>query len=259
MSDNDYVISGIKSGVLTITFNHPKVNAFNEEMVFSTQKMFKKAAQNEQIRCVLITGSGDTFSAGHDLNEVFQLRHESFREHLARTFNQLILQIRNIEKPVIAAINGPVAGAGLGVALACDLRIASEEAKFVVGFLGVGLSFDSGVSLFLPRLIGFSRTIENAFTNAPISAQQALEWGLINRITPADELRLHAENWAHEIARGPVRTMGLAKRMVNKALFPNLEEVLDYEAQIQDIARRNEEFNEGLQAFMEKRQTNFFL
>lgn len=257
MTDTDYVLSSFKSGVLTITLAHQKVNAFTEEMTFSIQKLLKDAAKDTQVSCVLLTGSGGTFSAGHDLGEVFRLRDESFRAHLRMTFNPLISQIRRIEKPVIAAINGPVAGAGLGVALACDLRIASEEARFVVGFLGVGLSFDSGVSLFLPKLIGFGRATEFAFTNTPISAQQALEWGLINRLAPADEFNLSAENWALEIARGPVNTMGLAKRVINKALFPDLEEVLEYEARIQDIARCNEEFNVGLQAFLEKRSPNF--
>ena len=257
MLDSENVQSGLKSGVLTITLNHPKANAFTEEMIFSIQKIFKDAADDAQVRCVLLTGSGNIFSAGHDLGEVFQVRNESFRDHLAWTFNPLILQIRSLEKPVIAAINGPVAGAALGVALACDLRIASEEAQFLVGFLGVGLSFDSGVSLFLPKLIGLGRATEYAFTNMPISAQQALEWGLVNRLAPADSINLQAEDWASEIAGGPVRTMGLAKRVFNKAQFANLEQVLDYEARIQDIARRGKEFNEGLQAFMGKRQPNF--
>ncbi len=126
-----------------------------------------------------------------------------------------------------------------------------------MGFLGVGLSFDSGVSLFLPKLIGLGRATEYAFTNMPISAKQALEWCLVNRLAPTDSINPQAEDWASEIAGGPVRTMGLAKRVLNKAHFANLEQVLDYEARLQDIAWRGEEFNEGLQAFMEKRQPNF--
>lgn len=258
MSDTKFVLNGFRSGVMTITLDHPKVNAFTEEMTFSIQKLLKNAAKDAQVRCVLLTGSGKTFCAGHDLGEVFRLRDESFHSHLKMTFNPLISQIRRIEKPIIAAINGPVAGAGLGVALACDLRIASQEAKFVVGFLGVGLSFDSGVSFFLPKMIGIGRATEFAFTNSPISAQQALDWGLINRIAPAGNFSDHAWDWALEIARGPVRTMGLAKRVINKAQFSDLEEVLDYEARIQDIARKNEEFDEGLKAFLEKRSPRFF-
>jgi len=257
MLDTDHVFSRFESGVLTIILNHPKANAFTEEMIFSIQKIIKIAADDERVRCVLLTGSGNIFSAGHDLGEVYQLRNESFRDHLMQTFNPLILQIRSLEKPVIAAINGPIAGAALGVALACDLRIASEEAQFVVGFLGVGLSFDSGVSLFLPKLIGLSRATEYAYTNTPISAQQALEWGLVNRIAPAEKINSQAEDWAAEIARGPVHTMGLAKRAFNKAHFADLERVLDYEARLQDIARCSEEFDVGLQAFMDKRLPNF--
>jgi 2-(1,2-epoxy-1,2-dihydrophenyl)acetyl-CoA isomerase len=257
MPNSEYVQSELKSGVLSITLNHPKVNAFTREMIFSIQKIFEDAAREAQVRCLLLTGSGDVFSAGHDLNEVFQVRDESFRDHLARTFNHLIIQIRSLEKPVIAAINGPVAGAALGVALACDLRIASEEVQFLVGFLGVGLNFDSGVSLILPKLIGLGRATEYSFTNDPISAQQALEWGLVSRLAPAEEFMHQAEDWAGEIARGPVHTMGLAKRALNNAHFANLEQVLEGEAQIQDIARRGAEFEEGLRAFLEKRSPNF--
>ncbi len=257
MAASEFVQSELKAGVLTITLNHPKVNAFTEEMIFSIQEILEEAAHEAQVRCVLLTGSGDIFSAGHDLNEVFLVRDESFRDHLVRTFNPLIMQIRRLQKPVIAAINGPVAGAALGVALACDLRIASEKAQFLVGFLGVGLSFDSGVALFLPQLIGSGRATEYAFTNAPISAQQALEWGLVNRLVPATEFIGQAEDWAGEIANGPVHTMGLAKRAINKAIFANLEQVLDEEARIQDAARQGAEFDEGVRAFLEKRPPNF--
>jgi 2-(1,2-epoxy-1,2-dihydrophenyl)acetyl-CoA isomerase len=214
---------------------------------------------------VLLTGGGKHFSTGHDLNEVLKVKDESFYGHLWNTFNPLVMQIRALPKPVIASINGPAAGAALGVALACDLRIASDEAQFMVGFLGVGLSLDAGVSFFLPRLIGLGRAAEYAFTNAPISAQQALEWGLVNRLAPAEQIRQAAHEWALEIARGPVGAMGLAKRALNKSLFAGLEEALDYEAHLQclphircgEIARRGGEFKEGLGAFLEKRPPEF--
>lgn len=257
MPETDLVLSEQKSGVLRITLNHPKANAFTEEIVFTIQRLFRQAKNDEKVRCVLLAGSGNIFSAGHDLEEVFRLRNESFRNHLLQSFNPLILQIRRLEKPVIAAINGPVAGAAFGVALACDLRIASEGAQFFVGFLGIGLSFDSGVSLFLPQLIGLARATEFAFTNRPISAQQALDWGLINRLVPQATFKRMTEEWAQEIANGPVRSFGLAKRAINNAQFPNLESVLDYEAYLQDIAKQGAEFKEGLQAFLEKRQPKF--
>jgi 2-(1,2-epoxy-1,2-dihydrophenyl)acetyl-CoA isomerase len=153
MPDSNLVQIDLKEGVLSITLNHPKANAFTDEMITALQAAFKQAGRETQVRSVLLSGSGNFFSTGRDLNDVSRAAGESFRGHLLRTFNPLIMQIRSLEKPVIAAINGAVAGAGLGIALACDLRIASKEARFVVGFLGIGLAPDSAVSLLLPALI----------------------------------------------------------------------------------------------------------
>jgi len=257
MSISELVRIDLKESVLSITLDHPKANAFNDKMIAALQAAFKQAARDAQVRCIMITGTGKFFSTGRDLNDVRLEVDESIREHLLRTFNPLILQIRNLEKPILAAINGTVAGAALGLALACDLRIASEEARFVVGFLGIGLSLDSGVSRLLPALIGLGRASEYAFTNAPISAQQALAWGLVNRLAPPDELSAQATALATELARGPMHAIGLAKRAFNKAMLANLEQVLDYEAHIQEIAGREVEFKEGIEAFLEKRTSRF--
>jgi 2-(1,2-epoxy-1,2-dihydrophenyl)acetyl-CoA isomerase len=258
-SVSDTVITQIQSGVMSITLNRPKVNAFNFEMISAAQSALKQAARDPQVRCVLLTGSGSVFSAGQDITDFRQAAEEevSFRQHLQRTYNPLILQIRRLEKPVLAAINGAVSGAALGIALACDLRIAADSARFVVGFLGIGLAPDSAVSLFLPALIGLGRAAEAAFTNAPISAQQALEWGLVNRVVPAAELQEKAFEWAAQLASGPVGAMGLAKRDFNHAVLGNLEQVLDYEAHIQEIAGRGDEHKEGVQAFLEKRTPRY--
>jgi 2-(1,2-epoxy-1,2-dihydrophenyl)acetyl-CoA isomerase len=257
MSTASLVRTGLQEAVLTITLDHPKANAFNEEMVAAVQEALKQAARESQVRCVLLTGAGKFFSTGMDLNDVRQDEDRSFRNHLQRTFNPLVLQIRQLEKPVIAAINGPVAGAALGIALACDLRIAAEDARFVVAFLGIGLAPDSAVSLLLPMLIGLGRATEYAYTNAPISAQQALEWGLVNRLAPPEQLSSRAAAWAAELARGPVHAMGLAKRDFNRAVLGNLEQVLDYEAHIQEVAGQRAEYREGVQAFLEKRPPNY--
>jgi 2-(1,2-epoxy-1,2-dihydrophenyl)acetyl-CoA isomerase len=167
------------------------------------------------------------------------------------------LQIRRLEKPVLAALNGSVAGAGLGIALACDLRIAAENARLIVGFLGIGLAPDSAVSLFLPLLAGLGRAAEHAFTNQPISAELALAWGLVNRVVPASELSQSAREMAESLAQGPVHAMGLAKRAFNKAVLGNLEQVLDYEAHTQDIAGKGSEHKEGVAAFLEKRPPRY--
>jgi 2-(1,2-epoxy-1,2-dihydrophenyl)acetyl-CoA isomerase len=256
MANSEFLLVEQKDGVLSLTLNRPKVNAFSLEMVAATQAAVQQAGREPQVRCVLLTGAGNVFSAGQDIND-FRQQNVGFRYHLLRTYNPLILQIRRLEKPVLAAINGAVSGAALGLALACDLRIAADTARFVVGFGGIGLAFDSAVSLLLPALIGLGRAAEFTYTNTPISAEQALVWGLVNRVAPAAELPEKAFAWAVQLAQGPVHAMGLAKRDFNKAVLSNLEHVLDYEAFNQDIAGQDAEHKEGVQAFLEKRKPKY--
>jgi 2-(1,2-epoxy-1,2-dihydrophenyl)acetyl-CoA isomerase len=258
MSTTDlHVITALNAGVLSITFDHPKANALTLEMIAAISAAFKQAERDPQIRCVLLSGRGANFSAGQDVMEIQQAVDTSFRSHLLHTYNPLVLQIRKLEKPVLAAINGTVSGAALGLALACDLRIAADTARIVVGFLGIGLAPDSGVSLFLPALIGLGRASEYLFTNAPIDAGQALALGLFNRLVPASELPERASELAASLAQGPQHAIGLTKRALNKAVLGNLEVVLDYEAHLQDIAGRGAELKEGVQAFLEKRPARF--
>ena len=254
---SDTILTELKDGIFTITMNRPKVNALNLDMVNSLRGAFKVAGQEEQACVVLFRGEGEVFSAGQDVYEILQAEGESYRKHLLESYNPLVLQIRMMDKPVLAEIRGTAAGAALGLALACDLRIASEDARFVVGFPGIGLALDSGVSLFLPALIGFGRAAEVVFTNEPISAQQALNWGLVNRVVPAHSLHASALQMAMVLKKGPLYAMGLAKRDLNKANYPHLEEVLDYEAHIQEIARRGAEHKEGVKAFVEKRNPDW--
>ncbi len=251
------VTTKLSEGVYVITLDHPKANALTLEMVKLLQGAFREAARNANVRAVLLCGAGDTFSGGQDIYEILQAGGQSYRKHMLETYNPLILQIRQLNLPVLAVIQGTVAGAALGLALACDLRIASEDARFVVGFLGIGLAPDSAVSLFLPALIGLGRASEAAFTNEPITAQQALAWGMVNRVVPGQYLSKTAFEIAKAISRGPVHAMGLAKRDFNHAIFPNLEEVLDYEAHIQEIARLGKEHKEGVNAFVEKREPDW--
>lgn len=257
MPENKILLSNLQDNVLTLTLNRPKVNALNLELISALQNALKQAEGDEQVRCVLLTGAGKVFSAGQDLNE-FTLGETSYRGHLLRTYNPLILQIRRLEKPVVAAINGSVSGAALGLALACDLRIASDQARFVVGFAGIGLAPDSAVSLLLPALIGLGRATEFIFSNAPITAEQALTWGLVNRLVPAAELGQAAFALALALGNGPIGAFGLAKRDFNKAILGNLAEVLDYEAHIQEIASKDPEHKEGVSAFLEKRPPRFY-
>ncbi len=253
----EIVLTNLKEGVFTITLNRPKANAFDSAMIKACHFAFKQAARNEDVRAVLLTGSGAIFSAGQDLGEVSQAKDLSFRAHLLKTYNPLILEIRKLEKPVLAAINGPVAGAALGVALACDLRIASEKSQFMVGFNGIGLAPDSAVSLLLPALIGLGRATEATYFNQAISATQALDWGLVNKLAPPETLMAEAEVWANKLAAGPTNTYGLTKKAFNKAVLPNLDEVLSYEAYLQEIAGKHAEHKEGLAAFFEKRLPDY--
>ncbi|MBU0511836.1 MAG: enoyl-CoA hydratase/isomerase family protein [Chloroflexi bacterium] len=258
MSTSPPVFSTFENGVYTITLNRPqRANAFDYGMAKALQAALKNAARDPQIRCVLLTGAGAVFSAGQDLSEVQSVESISYREHLQRTYNPIILQIRHLEKPVLAALKGAVAGAALGIALACDMRIAAQNTLFTVGFLKVGLVPDSAVSLLLPAVIGLGQASELAFMNTPFDAEQALTWGLVNRVVPADDLDALAFQWASELTQGPVGTMGLTKRAFNKAVLPHLEQVLDYEAHLQAIAQHGDEHREGVRAFLEKRKPRF--
>ncbi|MFO7584506.1 MAG: enoyl-CoA hydratase/isomerase family protein, partial [Anaerolineales bacterium] len=168
-----FLRSDLNNGVLTLTIDRPKANAFNLELIGALQKAFKQAARDAKTRVIVLTGAGRVFGAGQDIEEILAGGENlSYLKHLRETYNPLVLQIRQIEKPVIAAINGPCPGASLGIALACDLRIAADSARFVVGFNGIGLVPDSGVSLLLPALIGLGRALEFTFSNQPISAKK---------------------------------------------------------------------------------------
>ena len=255
--DEENILTHNENGVLTVTLNRPKANAFDTEMAKTLTRTFRDAARDDSVRVVLLTGTGRLFSAGQDVSEFGEGGERSFRTHLQATYNPMIMQMRRLEKPILGAINGAVAGAALGIALACDLRIAAESARFVVGFLGIGLAPDSAVSLLLPRLVGLGRAAEMVFMNTPLDAQTAQAWGLVNRVVPDEDLAGAAGAWAAEITRGPIHAMGLAKRDFNRAILPNLEEVLDYEAHNQEVAGKRPEHKEGVAAFREKREPNY--
>src|SRR3972149_2668217 len=226
-------------------------------MVATLQGLLREATRDNGVRCVLLKASGKRFSAGQDVTEFGGGEHISFRKHLQKNYNPLVLQMRRLEKPILASIQGAAAGAALGIVLACDLRIGSPEARFVVGFAGIGLAPDSAVSLLLPAIIGLGRATQATFFNEPINAQPALDWGLLNALVPAQDLEATAWAWASRLANGPVSAMGLAKRDFNKAMLPNLEEVLDYEAHNQEIAGQGADHKEGLAAFLEKREAKY--
>jgi 2-(1,2-epoxy-1,2-dihydrophenyl)acetyl-CoA isomerase len=253
------ILVDTQEAVTTITLNRPEVlNAFNDQMAEEVQAALKQAERDDGTRCVVLTGAGRGFCAGQDL-AALRDRPEavSFRAHLLRTYNPIVTRLRAIEKPVIAQINGPAAGAGFGLALACDLRYAAESAKLRYAFSGIGLAPDSGVSFFLPRLIGYARAFELAATNNPVTAAAALQMGLVNGVFPEAQLAGEVRALATRLAQAPTKALGLAKRAMNKAYEQTLDQALDYEAHLQEIAGHSADHQEGVAAFLEKRPANF--
>ncbi len=249
-------------GVATITLNRPdRSNAFDDELSAQLLDALKQVERDSEVRCVVLTGAGKNFSAGQDLVAFMEghARPEGidFRAHLQKGYHAMVLRIRAMDKPVIAAVNGAAAGAGLGIACACDLRHASENAKFRSAFIGIGLAPDSALSYMLPRLIGFGRALEMALTNEMIDAKQARAYGLVNRVMPADELMPQTMEFAKKLAQAPTRGIGLTKRDFNRSLFADLEGALDYEAYVQNVAGATDDHREGVKAFLEKRPPQY--
>ncbi|MEW5988531.1 MAG: enoyl-CoA hydratase-related protein [Chloroflexota bacterium] len=253
------ILYEITDGVATITLNRPSsLNAFNNQMIGETTEAFKQAGRDKAVRCVVITGSGRAFSSGQDLND-FQERGDNFSigEHLRQGYHRLIKQMVTLEKPIMGAINGVAAGAGCSVALAADIRIASDKASFIQVFSKVGLIPDSGSTWLLPRLIGYARAYEMAVTADKVTAEQALAWGLVNRVAPAEQLMEIVTAYALKLATGPTLAFGLTKRAMWKGFGLSLDESLEYEAMLQDVAGRSHDNKEGVQAFLEKRPPQY--
>lgn len=249
----------VKGGVATITLNRPeRLNAFNDQMIAETTDAIRVAGRDDAVRCVVLTGAGRAFSSGQDLTD-FQARGDSVSigEHLRHGYNRLVARMVALEKPIIGAINGVAAGAGCGVALACDLRLAADTASFIQVFSKVGLIPDSGSTWMLPRLIGYARAYEMAVMAEPVGAEKALHWGLVNDVVPAAQLAEVTLAWARRLAQGPTLAYGLTKRAMQKATALTLPEALEYEAMLQEIAGRTADHREGVTAFLEKRPPHY--
>ena len=250
------VLTQRDGAVLTITLNRPEVfNAFNAALHAALFAALEEAASPE-IRAVVLTGAGRGFCAGQDLKE-FQEAPGSIRDRLEQTYHPNIRAIRALEKPVLAAVNGPCAGAGLSLASACDIRIASDAATFVPGFVGIGLIPDSGGSFFIHRLLGFARAFEWMSSNRKLTAAEAHAWGLVSEVVPADELVARAAELAANWAAAPTRAIGMTKRLFDHAYDASLEEQLALEAELQGAATESADFAEGVTAFQEKRPPSF--
>ena len=244
-------------GVRVLTLNRPDVlNAVNAQMGRELLQALRDAERAAEVRCVLLAASGRGFCAGADLREQVPGR-TSLGDLLRERYNGIVLRMRTMEKPVIAAINGVAAGAGCNLALAADLRVASERATFIEVFSRVGLIPDSGGTWLLPRLVGMGRALEMMFFADPMDALTAERLGLVNRVVPHDDLMAQTKEWAARLAAGPTRAYGLIKRGVNRALALDLEGALEYEAHLQEVAGRTEDHLEGVAAFLAKRTPQY--
>jgi len=242
--------------VLTITLNRPEVfNAFNAALHAALNAALTEAA-DPAVRAVVVTGAGRGFCAGQDLTE-FREAAADIRERLESTYHPNIRAIRALEKPVIAAVNGPCAGAGLSLAAACDLRLAADSASFVPGFIGIGLVPDSGGSYFVRRLLGTARAFEWMTTNRKLSAAEAHAWGFVNEVVEADQLLDRAGELAQTYASLPTKAVGMTKRLFDHAENATLDEQLELEAQLQSEATQTSDFREGVSAFLEKRSARY--
>lgn len=242
-----------RDGVRVITLNRPDVlNAISAQLAKELQEALRDAERAPDARCVLLAASGRGFCAGADLREQTP-GHTSLGELLRTRYNGIVLRMRTMEKPVIAAINGVAAGAGCNLALAADLRIASDQASFIEVFSRVGLIPDSGGTWLLPRLVGVGKALEMMLFADPVDAATAERLGLVNRVVPHDDLQGRAMEWAVRLAAGPTRAYGLTKRAVNQAVAAGFADALEYEAQLQEIAGRTDDHREGVAAFLAKR------
>jgi 2-(1,2-epoxy-1,2-dihydrophenyl)acetyl-CoA isomerase len=253
MSD---VLTERDDGVLTITLNRPdKLNAFTGAMHAELAKALK-AARDPDVRAVVIAGAGRGFCVGQDLSE-FEGGTGDIAQRLRTTYNPNVLALRSLEKPVIAAVNGPAAGAGLSFACACDIRIASDAASFVPAFGAIGLVPDTGGSYFVAQLLGYARAFEWMTSGRKLGPDEALAWGLVSEVVSADGLAGRAAELAAGYAAMPTRGIGMTKRLLDRAATVPLAEQLEWEAELQAAATKTADFAEGVAAFLEKREPRF--
>lgn len=249
-------------GILTITINRPdKLNAVTDDTLRELLDAFKQAGRDSSVRVVVITGAGRGFCSGADLSGVRDRSGDDgvfdYGHHLRTTLNPVITGITSMPKPVIAAINGVAAGAGMSIAMACDIKIAAQSASFLQAFVKIGLVPDSGSTWMLTRLVGTARAMDLMLTGRKINAREALEWGLINQVAEVAQLMTVVRALAEEFACAPTTTIGYIKRAVDYASHHTLAEALDYEAELQVLASRTADHAEGLRAFLEKRAPDF--
>ncbi|WP_242926410.1 enoyl-CoA hydratase-related protein [Pontibacter vulgaris] len=248
----------VQDGIATITLNRPDVfNAFNDQQSYDLQDALKQVSRDANVRVVVLTGAGKAFCSGQDLKAIASASKRDLSESLEKRYNPIIRAMRNLPKPIICKLNGVAAGAGCSLALACDMIIASTAASMIEVFVNVGLVLDSGSSFFLPRVVGSLKAFELSTLGSKVSAEEALQLGMVNRVVAPEELDAAVAELAARFAASPTKAIGLMKKMLNKSFSSTLDEMLDYEAHCQKIAGNSEDYKEGVAAFNEKRKPQF--
>ena len=260
MSSREPVTVKKENGVAWIMMNRPEVlNAIDAETLRKLREAVDDAEKDPEVRCLVLGGKGRAFSSGADVRSFKerQARGEiSFKKHLQEETNPHISKLHNMDKPVVSMINGVAAGMGLSLALAADIKIMADDAKFVEAFAKIGLIPDAGATFFMARSFGISKAMELALTGEGVGATEAERLGAVNRVVPAGLLETETRDFAERLARGPLGA-GLAKRAMNRALISDLDRALEYEAHLQEIASTSDDFREGVSAFAEKRPARF--
>ncbi|HRH67098.1 MAG TPA: enoyl-CoA hydratase-related protein [Bacteroidia bacterium] len=253
-----FILHAVDQGIARITLNRPdKFNSLNREMALGLQHVLDLAAADKTVRAVYLTGEGKAFCAGQDLGEAIDPAGPGIRKIVAEHYNPIILKIRNLEKPVVCAVNGVAAGAGANIAFACDIVMASTGASFVQAFSKIGLVPDSGGTFMLPRLIGMQRASALMMLGDKISAPDALQMGMLYKVCESEKLQEEAIQVAKTLAQMPTRGIWLTKKLLNESMSNSLTTQLGREEELQAEAGATDDYKEGVHAFLEKRKPVF--
>jgi len=257
----DTIVLEIAAGIATVTLNRPdRLNSFTDEMHAALRDALKKIQADASVRCLLLTGAGRGFCAGQDLSARQRNPGDPPPDlglSLERNYNPLVRTLRGLPYPVVCAVNGVAAGAGSSLALACDIVLAAQSAKFIQSFAKVGLVPDSGATWALPRLVGMARATGLALLGESVTAAQAETWGLIWKCLPDDQLMDEARKMAAHFASQPTKGLSYIKRALNASAGNSLDQQLDLERDLQRLCSRTEDYREGVAAFLEKRTPKF--
>jgi 2-(1,2-epoxy-1,2-dihydrophenyl)acetyl-CoA isomerase len=255
--NHDHLLINTTDSIMTVTLNRPEsLNSFSPEMIFGLTDVIRNAQTDPNVRVIILAGAGRSFSAGGDVKTMGQASSALVYEHIGR-LNDCIIAMKQLEKPIIAAVHGFAAGAGFNLALACDLIIAAEDSRFALSFAQVGLISDGGGTYFLPKLIGPHLAKQFFFNAEPIPAKRLYELGVINQLAPLETLQEETLKIAGKLAQGPGKAYGMMKKLIDHSLTSSLEEILEQERITQTLMVTTEDHQEGIAAFKEKRRPVF--